>query len=156
MFVGCADPRKDLPTAVAAHRLARDSVPHDLVLVGRPHVTFAHVDVPAEPTVRALGYVPDDDIRALLTGADALLYPSRYEGFGLPPLEAWACGTPALIADIPVLRETTAGAGTLLPPGDVSAWAEALAAAVRGELSVPPLPTRSWADVGAELADILR
>ena len=156
LFVGWADPRKNLPLAVAAHRAARAGAPHDLAVVGRPHVTFAPVAVPDDPSVRRLGYVPDDDLRALLTGAAALLYPSRYEGFGLPPLEAWACGTPALVADIPVLRESTGGAGELLPLDDVEAWADGLRRAVSGDLATPPPPRRTWADVGAELAAALR
>lgn len=148
LFVGWADPRKDLATAVEAHRRVRTRHPHDLVVVGRPHVTFAPVALPGDESVRRLGYVSDDDLRALLTGAVALLYPSRYEGFGLPPLEAWACGTPALVADIPVLRETTEGRGTLLPAGDVGAWSEALAAALRGELTAPAAPSWTWSDAG--------
>lgn len=156
LFIGCWDPRKDLATAVDAHLKAATATPHDLVLVGRPHVTFAPVQVPEGPTIRRLGYVPDEHIRALLTGAVGLLYPSRYEGFGLPPLEAWACGTPALVADIPVLRETTNGRGELLPPGDTDAWADALTKAVRGDLEAPPPAARTWSDVSRDLADALR
>jgi glycosyltransferase involved in cell wall biosynthesis len=155
LMAGWSDPRKDLATAVAAHRIARRREPHDLVLVGRPHVTFRPVEVPDDPSVRRLGYVSDDELRALLTGASALVYPSRYEGFGLPPLEAWACGTPALVADIPVLRETTGGAGELLPVGDAEAWAEAICRAVRGEVTAPPPLARTWGDAGRELAEIL-
>jgi glycosyltransferase involved in cell wall biosynthesis len=117
VLVGWADPRKDLALAVAAHGpSSRPGRPHDLVLVGRPHPTFAPVQVPDLPSVRRAGYLPDGGLQALLTGAAALLYPSRYEGFGLPPLEAWACGTPALVSDVPVLRETTGGQGVLLRP----------------------------------------
>ncbi len=151
LFVGWADPRKDVATAVAAHRAVRADVEHDLVVVGRPHVTFAQVQLPDDPSIRRLGYVSDDDLRALLTGAVALLYPSRYEGFGLPPLEAWACGTPAIVADIPVLRETTEGRGTLLPVGDVDAWARALRAALAGDLEVPSRPGWTWAEAGNAL-----
>lgn len=153
LFVGWADPRKDLPTALAAHRRARDLLPHDLVLVGRPHRTFAPVDTgaPDEQSVRRLGYLPDGDLVALLTGAAVLLYPSRYEGFGLPPQEAQACGTPALAADIPVLRESTAGTVALLPPGDVDAWTAGLLRALGGGLPCAPPPRRTWADAGRDL-----
>lgn len=150
LFVGWADPRKDVATAVAAHRLAATSVPHRLVLTGHAHRNFAPVVVPDLDTVIRPGYVADDDLRALLTGAAALLYPSRYEGFGTPPLEAWACGTPALVTDIPVLRESTEGRGTYLPPGDVTAWAEAIVAAVRGELPTPRPSARTWADAATD------
>jgi glycosyltransferase involved in cell wall biosynthesis len=155
LVVGWADPRKDVATALAAHRLANASTPHRLVLTGFAHRNFAPVVVPDLDTVVRPGYVADDDLRALLTGAAALVYPSRYEGFGMPPLEAWACGTPALVADIPVLRESTEGRAVYLPVGDVNAWADAIAAAVRGELAAPVPSTRTWADAGRELVAAL-
>ena len=156
LFVGWADPRKDLALAVAAHeRVLASGREHDLVLVGRPHPTFAHVEVPTLPSVKRLGYVPEDQLVALLNGAACLLYPSRYEGFGLPPLEAWACGTPALVSDIPVLRESTGGRGPLLGR-DVESWATALAASLDGRTEVPEVPSRSWHDAGRELLEVLR
>ena len=155
LFVGWADPRKDVATAVAAHRLAAQSQPHRLVLTGLAHRNFAPVVVPDLDTVLRLGYVADDDLRALLTGASALVYPSRYEGFGTPPLEAWACGTPALVSDIPVLRESTEGRAVYVPAGDVNAWAEAITAAVRGEIEAPPPSSWTWADAAGVLMDAL-
>jgi glycosyltransferase involved in cell wall biosynthesis len=155
LFVGWADPRKDVATAVAAHRLAARTEPHRLVLTGLAHRNFAPVVVPDLDTVLRPGYVSDADLRALLTGAAALLYPSRYEGFGTPPLEAWACGTPALVADIPVLRESTEGRATYLPTGDVAAWAAAIGAAVRGELTAPVPSIRTWRDAAAEALNAL-
>ena len=101
LMVGWAQPRKDLATALAAHRRVLPEIPHQLLLVGEPHDTFARVQPPDDPSVVRAGHVSDADLVALLTGAAALLYPSLYEGFGLPPLEAWACGTPALVSDIP-------------------------------------------------------
>jgi glycosyltransferase involved in cell wall biosynthesis len=151
LFVGWADPRKDVATAIAAHRLATRSQPHRLVLTGLAHRNFAPVVVPDLDTVLRLGYVPDPELRALLTGAAALVYPSRYEGFGTPPLEAWACGTPALVSDIPVLRESTGNRAVYLPAGDISAWADAIASAVRGEVVVPQRVSRTWAEAAAEL-----
>jgi glycosyltransferase involved in cell wall biosynthesis len=151
LFVGWADPRKDVATAVAAHRLAARSVPHRLVLTGLAHRNFTPVVVPDLDTVVRLGYVADPDLHALLAGASALVYPSRYEGFGTPPLEAWACGTPALVSDLPVLRESTESRAVYVPAGDVNAWAEAIAAAVRVEVAAPAPASRTWADAGAEL-----
>ena len=155
LVVGWADPRKDVATALAAHRLAHREAPHRLVLTGLAHRNFAPVVVPDLDTVVRPGYVSDDDLRALLTGAAALVYPSRYEGFGTPPLEAWACGTPALVSDIPVLRESTEGRAVYLPPGDVTAWAKGIAAAVRGETAAPPPSQRTWADAGEEVVAAL-
>jgi glycosyltransferase involved in cell wall biosynthesis len=155
LFVGWADPRKDVATAIAAHRLAAKTQPHRLVLTGLAHRNFAPVVVPDLDTVLRLGYVPDDELRALMTGAAALVYPSRYEGFGTPPLEAWACGTPALVSDIPVLRESTGGRAVYSPPGDIAAWAEVIASAVRGEIVAPQRVSRTWADAAAELVAAL-
>jgi glycosyltransferase involved in cell wall biosynthesis len=155
LLVGWVDPRKDAATAVAAHQRVVDDVPHDLVLVGQRHPTFAAVDLPAAPGVRRLGHVSDDELVALLTGAAVLLYPSRYEGFGLPPLEALSCGTPAVASDIPALRESTAGLVRLAPPGDVDEWAAALRDGLAGQLSCPSPPSRSLQEVGRQLADAL-
>ena len=156
LFVGWADPRKDLATAVAAHRRARTVTDHRLVLVGTPHPVFAPVALPDDPSVVHAGYVDDTALRALLTGAAALVYPSRYEGFGLPPLEAWACGTPALVSDVPALRESTGGrADAYLPVGDVDAWADAMLAALDGAVEVPAPPAWTWADAAVRLRTAL-
>jgi glycosyltransferase involved in cell wall biosynthesis len=155
LMVGWAQPRKDLATAVAAHRLALRDVAHRLVLVGEAHDTFAPVPAPDDPSIVRAGHVTDTDLVALLTGAAALVYPSLYEGFGLPPLEAWACGTPALVSDIPVLREGTGGRGELLPVGDAQAWADGLRRALRGELAVPQPPHWQWSDAGRQLIEAL-
>ena len=155
LFVGWADPRKDVVTAVAAHRLARRDLDHDLVLVGLKHPTFAPVPVPTGDRIRLLGYVDEGDLHALLSSAAALVYPSRHEGFGLPPLEAVRAGTPALVSDIPVLRESGANAVTFVPEGDVRAWAAAMVAALRGDLAAGPVPTRTWNDAADELIAIL-
>jgi glycosyltransferase involved in cell wall biosynthesis len=152
---GWADPRKDVATAVEAHRQVAADLPHDLVLVGEPHPTFAPVRIPDAETIRRLGHVGDDDLVALLSGADVLLYPSRYEGFGLPPLEALACGTPAVASDIPALRESTAGTVRLVAPGDIDGWSAALRDGLTGGLSCLSPPSRSLQAVGRQLADAL-
>lgn len=151
LFVGWTDPRKDAVTAVGAHLAAARSRDHRLVLVGLPRAIFAPVELPATPGVHVLGYVSDTDLRALLAGAAALVYPSRYEGFGLPPLEAWQCGTPALVSDLPSVREATEGRATYLPPGEVAAWAAAMVAALDGELPVPEPVRWSWHDAADRL-----
>lgn len=155
LMVGWAHPRKDLATALAAHRQVVADIPHQLVLVGDGHVTWAGVPEPRDPTVVRTGHVADDELLALLTGAAALVYPSKYEGFGLPPLEAWACGTPALVSDLPVLRESTEDRATFLPLGDAQAWAAALRSALDGHLPVPDLPRWTWQDAGRQLLDAL-
>ena len=151
VIVGWGDPRKDLATALAAHRLVRPDVPHDLVLVGHPHANLAPVDVPDDPSVRLLGRLDDDELAAVLTGAEVLLHPSVYEGFGLPPLEAWAHGTPALVGDVPAVREATWDLAPVLPLRDVAAWAQALRGALTDGLPVPTPPPWTWTDSGTAL-----
>ena len=73
-----------------------------------------------------LDYVDQDRLPGLYRDALALLFPSRYEGFGLPALEAMACGTPVLASDTSSLPEVVGQAGCLLPPGDADAWVQAL------------------------------
>ncbi len=105
-----------------------------------------------------------DDVMlvAMYRQATALLLPSEIEGYGLPPLEAMACGTPAIVSDIPVLRETTGGAAVYCPAHDALAWREAmqsmLDATVRDERSSQALawaaPLRGSAGWRAFIADL--
>lgn len=76
--------------------------------------------------VRTLGYVADEDLPALYAGATASVYPSLYEGFGLPALESMACGCSVAVSDTSSLPEVVGDAGLLLPPTDTDAWAGAL------------------------------
>ncbi len=119
LAVGAWEPRKNFATlAEATRRLGRD-IP--LVVAGRSSPTAR------ASGVRALGPVDDDDLVALLSAAGVLAMPSLHEGFGLPLLEAMACGTPCLASEVDALREVAGGAALLLPPRDVDAWAAALA-----------------------------
>jgi glycosyltransferase involved in cell wall biosynthesis len=151
LCVGWADPRKDVATAIAAHLRIVGEMPHLLVLVGGPNPNFPPVRIPAAPTVRRTGYLDGSELRALLTGAAALVFPSRYEGFGLPPVEALACGVPALVSDIPVLHESTGDAARFVRPGDVEAWASAMRDALRGEVDCGPPPAWRWSDAAEQL-----
>ena len=155
LHVGWADPRKDAATLAAAHLRVVADRPHDLVLAGLAHPNFAPVEVPQAPTIRRVGYVTDDELTQLLSGAALLAYPSRYEGFGIPPLEAMTCGTPTVVSDIPALRESTENRATYVPPGDVDAWVDALCAALDGEIEVQEPPAWTWSDAGDQLLKAL-
>ncbi len=78
-----------------------------------------------------IGYVPDDDLPALYAGADALLYPSFYEGFGMPPVEAMACGTAAVTSTADAVREVVGRHAMTLDPNDVEGWRDVLARIAR-------------------------
>lgn len=79
---------------------------------------------PFASSVKLLGYISDEQKRALLDGALAYVFPSRYEGFGLPALEAFAADCPVLVSDIPALREVAGGAALFAPVDGLSAWAK--------------------------------
>lgn len=133
LFVGNLEPRKDLGTVLAAYRLlvARGSSDLPRLALAGPSGWGGELDLgglPAGLVVR-LGRQPEDQLRGLVAGARALLYPSRYEGFGLPVLEAFACGTPLIASDIPTTREilgTGADLAGLFPVGDAEALADLL------------------------------
>jgi glycosyltransferase involved in cell wall biosynthesis len=136
---------------VRAHTRLVRRLPHDLVLIGSDHKTFGRQPVPNLETVRIIGYVPDADLNGLVTGAAASLFPTRLEGFGLPPLEALRCGVPAIVSDIPVLRESTRGEAHFVAHGDPDAWTAAMEMALRGQLAPGRAPSWTWGDAADRL-----
>lgn len=127
--VGAATARKDLGTAIRAVAATEDL---DLLLVGPPGpaddaLRALAAELGVAGRVHLLGPRPDEQLAALVRGAVALLHPSLDEGFGLPPLEAMALGTPALVARSGALPEVVGDAAPVLLPGDVDAWAAAVA-----------------------------
>ncbi len=121
LVVGTVSERKNLGLlAGAAAALRQRGI--ELVLAGADRGYMRSAEVP----IRRLGYVPDDQLPGLYAGARALAMPSLYEGFGLPCLEAMACGTPVVAAAAGALPETVADAGVLVPAGDPAAFSEAL------------------------------
>ncbi len=94
LFVGTLEPRKNLPALLEAWREVRRDHPVDLLVAGRRRADFA--PLPEEPGLHVLGEIPDASLPALYSGALALVYPSLYEGFGLPVLEAMQCGAPVI------------------------------------------------------------
>ena len=127
LSVGTMEPRKNLPALVEAFgRLDRSDV--DLVLVGATgwHTEIDTLVRPLGNRARVLGFLPNADRDALYAGAAVFCYPSTFEGFGLPVLEAMGAGTPVVTSSGTATAEAAGDAGLLVDPRDVAALAEAL------------------------------
>jgi glycosyltransferase involved in cell wall biosynthesis len=136
VFVGTLEPRKGVAPLVAAFDLLARAHP-DLVLVlgGQPGWGMAETEralaaVRHPERVVRTGYLPDDAVPALLRQAAAVAYPAFEEGFGLPALEALACGAPLVTTEGTAMAEFADGAALLVPSGDVDALASALETAI--------------------------
>ncbi len=127
IWVGTTEPRKNLPLLIKAYRAAnpRDL---DLLLVGPDGwgVEIGTLFGPDDTGIRHLGFVPGGDLPVLLDGAEALVFPSRREGFGLPAVEAMAQGTPVVGAAGTAIAEVVGPTGVLLDPGNLDAWVDAI------------------------------
>jgi len=142
LFVGTLEPRKNLARLLDAYATLRrlGEISHRLVIAGGTGWLYEGIFRRAEELslgsdVIFLGYVGDENLPALHNLADLFVFPSVYEGFGLPPLEAMACGTPVIASDSSSLPEVVGEAGLLVPSDDH----EALAEAMRRVLSDPAL-----------------
>lgn len=136
LALGTLEPRKGIDVLIQAFaQLAGREADLDLVLAGRwgwgvDAITSALVASQARARIRVLGYVDPVERAWLLHNATVLAYPSRYEGFGLPPLEAMAAGVPVVASDVPAVREVVGSAGLLGPVGDAEALASAIGLAL--------------------------
>ncbi len=127
LHVGTLQPRKNLLRLIEA--VARAPAPLTLVLAGRPGWLAGPIVALARaqgPRVRLLDYVPDADLAGLYSGARALVFPSLYEGFGFPVLEAMACGTPVICSNTSSLPEVAGAAALLVDPRDGPALTAAM------------------------------
>jgi glycosyltransferase involved in cell wall biosynthesis len=149
LCIGSIEPRKNLVTLVAAWRktLAREEGLR-LVVAGASarkavfNTSRSGVEVLDDPTIHWLGYFPDEHLPLLYQGAEAFVLPSLAEGFGLPVLEAMACGAPVVCSDNTALPEITGGAARLVPSLDVEAWT----AGIDAVLADPELRSRMRAE----------
>jgi len=139
--VGTLEPRKNLIRLLAAfERLHAERLTDALVLVGKRGWLyddfFARLEQsPAKQAVIFPGWVEDADLPAIYAGAQALAFPSEFEGFGLPVLEAMACGTPVVCANTSSLPEVAGAAALLIDPANT----DALTVALRRILADPAL-----------------
>lgn len=129
LFVGTLEPRKGIDTLTTAFARMRDAVPGLSLVLAGPR-GWGEVTGLDDPGVRAVGRVDPGVADVLWRHALAAAVPSRYEGFGLPALEAMSRGCPVVASDATSLPEVVADAGVLVAPGDADAWADALRAVV--------------------------
>jgi glycosyltransferase involved in cell wall biosynthesis len=140
LFVGSVEPRKNLAGLVrAADAWLRANAGRQIIVAGPAGWLNSDVHKAIEARglgdrVRFLGYVDRDDLRALYTGARAFVYPSFYEGFGFPVLEAMACGCPVITSNTPAVEEIAAGAGKLVTAGDDAELARVISEVADDEL----------------------
>jgi glycosyltransferase involved in cell wall biosynthesis len=126
LFVGALHPRKGLVTALEAMAQLPDAPP--LLVVGPAKHGAAEVKAAVDRLgldgrVELVGHVDDDDLARLYRSAEAFVFPSRFEGFGLPVVEAMASGTPVVTTTAGSLPEVAGDAAVLVPPGDAAALA---------------------------------
>jgi len=171
LALGTIEPRKRLSTALRAHQqlpvALRRQVP--LVLAGIKGWLASELEremaqAVARGEVRVLGYVPDADLPFLVAGACAMVYPSIYEGFGLPPLESMACGVPAICSNRSAMPEVVADGGVLLDPDDIDGFSDAMLRACEdaawragiGERAIRRAQYFSWQRCARETLDVYR
>jgi glycosyltransferase involved in cell wall biosynthesis len=132
LVVGTIQPRKNLERLVEAmSSVANAGLPHQLVIAGKRGWLATDVEAhiaksPAANRVHYLGYVAASELPTLYSGAAAFCFPSLYEGFGLPVLEAMACGTPVVTANTSALPEVAGDAALLVDPADIASIGAAL------------------------------
>lgn len=133
LYVGTLQPRKNPATLIRAYaRMRRRSrLPHKLLIVGKPKYLYDEVfeairTSGVEADVLFAGFVRDDDLPTYYNAAELLAFPSHYEGFGLPVVEAMQCGTPVVCSNASCLPEVVGDAAILADPHDADAFADAL------------------------------
>ncbi|MGQ9626424.1 MAG: glycosyltransferase family 4 protein [Anaerolineae bacterium] len=170
-FLGTLEPRKNVPNLVRAYALLRQKGSKGVRLVIAGARGWMYEDIFA--TVEALGlgeevvfpgYIPQEELPFWYNAAEVFVYPSLYEGFGMPVLEAMACGTPAIVADASSLPEVVGGAGLKVPPLDAESLAEAMRLVLsdgdlRQNLSLRGLEKAacfSWREVACQTLEVYR
>ncbi|HRF47991.1 MAG TPA: glycosyltransferase family 1 protein [Anaerolineales bacterium] len=165
LHVGTVQPRKNLVRLIEAHARARVRRPElELVLAGAPGwLSDPILQAARTAGVRVLGAVAGSDLPGLYSGAEAFVFPSLYEGFGFPVLEAQACGTPVICSQTSSLSEVAGEGALLIDPQDTPA----LAAAIEDVLGRPEVRARlteagaanvlrfSWAEAAAQARTVL-
>jgi glycosyltransferase involved in cell wall biosynthesis len=157
LYLGGEIPRKRLDWALTVWRALTDRPDLQLVLCGlqKPH------EFPSHKRITALGFVAEADMPALYASAEAVVYPTLYEGFGFPALESQACGTPVLMSAAGSLKELAGPSALVLPTDDLKAWVDAVRAAPqhrRATAEAARVWSRrfSWPDVWRKFEEVFR
>lgn len=172
LYLGGIDQRKDLGTLLKALAdLKARELDFVLALAGKIDGDKQYPALIAEieerglmDRVRLLGYVPDGDLPALFSSCAAFVFPSLYEGFGLPPLEAMSCGAPVVAVDASAVPEVVGQAGILVPPGEAGVMAQALEGILTNQEMAADLKEQgrrraglfSWSRAAAETLEVYR
>jgi glycosyltransferase involved in cell wall biosynthesis len=141
LFVGTLEPRKNLPALLNAWRAVRSHYAVDLVLIGRKRSDAP--ELPSLPGLHFKGPLPDEDLPAWYSGCLACAYPSFYEGFGLPVLEAMSCGAAVVTSKDPAILETGGDATIQVDARDESGWVRALSALLESPERVKEMRAKS-------------
>lgn len=171
LYLGTLEPRKNIAVLIEAyHKLMqqRDKTPK-LVIAGRKGWKYEHLfqmvsDFKLNEEIIFIGYIDKEDNPALLSGAEIFVFPSLYEGFGMPPLEAMACGTPVIVSDAASLPEVVGDSGMIFHATDAENLRDKISLLLdseekREELSISGMNRAknfTWENVGKKLAGILR
>jgi glycosyltransferase involved in cell wall biosynthesis len=170
LSLGTIEPRKNLTLLLEAyHALRMQGTECGLVIVGTKGWLYEGFfrrlrELGLEDEVIFPGFVPEEDLPAVYSGADLFVFPSLYEGFGLPVLEAMACGTPVVCSNTSSLPEIVGDAAIMLDPLDRAAWISAMTAvldsrALRGDMKEKGLQRAkrfSWEETAKKTVDVYR
>jgi glycosyltransferase involved in cell wall biosynthesis len=148
LFVGNVKPHKNLKNLIKAYELVKNDIVEDLVIVGKKegfitgdsYISSLNSDLLKRITFT--GYVSDAELKDWVCNAKALVFPSIYEGFGLPPLEAMACGTPVITSDAASLPEVCKDASVYFDPYNIEDIAEKLKSTLNNEELLTLLSTK--------------
>ncbi len=168
--VGTLEPRKNLPFLVRAFALAvREGITEKLVITGKKGWYFEGLfklvdELELNDKIIFTGYVEEGDLAALYSGAKVFVFPSLYEGFGLPPLEAASCGVPVISSNTSSLPEVVGKAGILLPPKDERLWAKNIVKVLKdvplaktlSEMGLRQAKKFSWEETARKTIEVYR
>jgi glycosyltransferase involved in cell wall biosynthesis len=171
LAVGTLEPRKNLQVALEAFASLPASLRErfPLVLVGMKGWKTSALEQKLAPMVasgqvRQLGYLSRQDLATVMAGATAMVYPSVYEGFGLPPLESMACGVPVIASNVSSIPEVVGDSGLLIDPSDAQALALKMVQLLEDEVLRSQLADRalarsqlfSWAKCTDQTVDVYK